>query len=138
MSDAGDPGLDPVVREAMIELTSWVFRRRRIYNLRLERREKSLSEPSARAAAIHTFKHLKHHRYPFDPGEIRSWACTHGWPEKDADQLGEYAAGVLSGTRYHTHPDPFGRLAIKEWRARAEESGLTGRMLGHRHVEDGL
>jgi hypothetical protein len=33
--------------------------------------------------------------------------------------LGSYAAGVLVGRRYHTHPDPFGRTAIDRWRAEA-------------------
>jgi len=68
---------------------------------------------------IHTFKHLKHHGYHFVPGEIRAWATVHGWAESDAQQLGDYAEGVLAGTRYHTDPDPFGMWAIESWRADA-------------------
>ena len=109
------PELDPVVELAMRDLSSWVYRRRRIYNLRLERREKSLENQGARAAAIHTFKHLKHGGYPFEPDALQAWALAHHWKEADAAELNEYAAGVLSGTRYHTDPDPLGPLRRREW-----------------------
>jgi hypothetical protein len=117
------PILDPVVEQALKHLTAFVFRRRRIYNLRLERREKSLADPSARAGAIHIFKHLKHHGYHLGPNEIRVWASVHGWSARDAQELGDYAAGVVAGRRYHTLPDPFGMDAIEDWRADAAASG---------------
>ena len=98
-----------------------MVRRRRIYSLRLEKREKSLKDPSARAGAIHTFKHLKHHRYPIEPTKIREWALAHGWTADDAKELGDFAAGVVAGTRYHTVPDPFGQMAIDRWRAKAKK-----------------
>lgn len=121
-SDDNEP-LDPVVQKALEHLTAFMFRPRRIYSLRLEKREKSLKDPSARAGAIHTFKHLKHHRYSIDPPKIREWALVHGWRAEDAEELGGYAAGVVAGTRYHTVPDPFGQLAIDQWRAEAEKLG---------------
>src|ERR1019366_5561101 len=46
------PVLDPVVVQALENLTSFVFRRRRIYSLRLERRNKSLADPGALAGAV--------------------------------------------------------------------------------------
>lgn len=115
----GGPTLDPVVEAAMNDLTSFVYRRRRVYSLKLEDREKSMKDPSARAGAIHMFKHLKHHGYTFQPDDLRGWAMAHGWSARDAQELSEYAGGVLTGTRYHTHPDPFGRLAIERWREAA-------------------
>jgi hypothetical protein len=111
-----------VVEKALENLSAFMFRRRRIYNLRLEKREKSLKDPSARAGAIHTFKHLKHHRYPIEPTKVREWALAHRWTVADAQELGDYAAGVVAGTRYHTVPDPFGRMAIDRWREQAAES----------------
>jgi hypothetical protein len=117
------PTLDPVAVEALKHLTAFVFRRRRIYNLRLEKRRKSLTDPGARAAAIHTFKHLKHHGYRFDPSGVFDWATEHGWPPAEAGELSDYAAGVIEGTRYHTDPDPIGRRAIDDWREAASKFG---------------
>ena len=117
------PILDPVVEQALKHLTAFVFRRRRIHNLRLERREKSLADPSARAGAIHIFKHLKHHGYQLRPDEIRAWASLHGWSTHDAQVLGDYAEGIAAGRRYHTLPDPFGMDAIEDWRADVAGSG---------------
>ena len=111
------PELDPVVDLAMRDLTSFVYRRRRIYNLRIEKREKSLKDSGARAAAIHTFKHLRHGGHHFDPADIQSWALAHRWTAADAAELGDYAAGVLAGNRYHTDPDPLGPLPRRDWYA---------------------
>ena len=113
----GVPELDPVVELAMRDLTSFVYRRRRIYNLRLEKREKSIRDRGARAAAIHTFKHLKQGGYHFEPDATRSWALAHRWKAADAAELSEYAAGVLAGTRYQTDPDPLGPLRRRDWYA---------------------
>jgi hypothetical protein len=109
--------VEEVVELAMTDLTSFVYRRRRIYNLRIEKREKSIKDRGARAAAIHTFKHLKHGGYHFDADAIQSWALAHRWKASDAAELGEYAAGVLAGTRYHTDPDPLGPLQTRDWYA---------------------
>jgi len=115
------PVLDAVVVAALENLTSFVFRRRRIFSLRLEKRSKSMADPGARAGAVHLFKHLKHHGYSFDPVAVALWAEAHGWKVDDADESRNYAAGVLAGTRYHTHPDPFGRTAIDRWCAEAKD-----------------
>jgi hypothetical protein len=56
--------------------------------------QRTLNDPNARAAAIHTFKHLKHHGYAFEPDLAHSWAIVHRWKPNDAQQLSEYAAGV--------------------------------------------
>jgi hypothetical protein len=112
--------VDPVVEQALENLTSFVYRHRRIYSLRLEKRSRSMADPSARAAAVHTFKHLKHHGYTYDPKSVATWASAHGWRVGDVDELRGYATGVLAGQRYHTHPDPFGRAAIDRWRAAAQ------------------
>ena len=117
MKEQGKTELDPVVELAMRDLTSFVYRRRRIYNLRLERREKSLKDRGARAAAIHTFKHLKHGGYNFEPDDIQSWALAHRWTSADAAELSEYAAGVIAGSRYHSDPDPLGPLRRRDWYA---------------------
>jgi hypothetical protein len=126
-SEGTDPGLpptaevtlDPIIDAALHELTAWVFRSRRIYNLRLEKREKSLIDSGARDAAIHVFKHLKHHGYALEPREIRVWAIRHRWPSGEAQLLSDYAAGVEAGVRYHTGADPFGPWAFDEWRKAA-------------------
>jgi hypothetical protein len=120
------PVLDPVVQAALTHLTSWVYRplRRRIRQ-RLEGQgkwERSLKNPSSRAATIHTCEHLKHHGYDFPPDELREWALAHGWETEDADKLCDYAKGVLAGNRYHTDPDPFGMHAIHQWREDAAKS----------------
>jgi hypothetical protein len=117
MREQGKTELDPVVELAMRHLTSFVYRRRRIYNLRHERREKSLKDRGARSAAIHTFKHLKHGGYNFEPDDIQSWALAHRWKSADAAELSEYAAGVIAGTRYHTDPDPLGPFQRRDWYA---------------------
>lgn len=114
----GEPpttALDPVVEEALVNLTTWVFRRRRIGVTRAPR---TLVDDSARSAAIHTFMHLRHHGYVVEPFEVRRWANANGWPSGQAQLLSDYAAGVYSGLRYHTTPDPVaGRFA--EWQRRA-------------------
>jgi hypothetical protein len=69
-----------------------------------QERQKGLTRPSARSGAIHIFKHLKYNGCEFDPGELCAWALAHGWTADDAEQLGDYAEGVLTGTRYHPTP----------------------------------
>lgn len=126
----GCPRLDPVVVEAMKELTAWTYRRDRrrlvlaspLFSGMFRRRKqqkKGLSDPSSRSAAIHMFKNLKFHGYWYDPDDLRAWATAHGWEDSDALDLGTYAEGVLAGTRYHTVPDPFGQQAIECWRKAA-------------------
>jgi hypothetical protein len=138
------PQLDPVVQEALKDITSWTYPRKRLFPRQaplalrrllapyLRKRgiyqggpapikpQRSLNDPSAKAAAIHGFKHLKHHGYAFEPDLVRSWALNHRWQPNDADQLSEYASGVLNGKRYHSGPDPMGRQAIDRWRSLAE------------------
>jgi len=120
------PVLNPVVQAAMRHLTSWVYpslrRRVHVFTHNNHKWERSLKNPSSRAAAIHTCKHLKHHGYEFPPDQLREWALAHGWETRDADELSVYAEGVLAGKRYHTHPDPFGMHAIHDWREDAAKS----------------
>jgi hypothetical protein len=82
--------------------------------------KRSLNDPSAGAAAIHAFKHLKYHGYAFEPDLVHSWAVIHRWKPSDARQLSEFASGVARDKRYHSAPDPIGRQAIDRWRSRAE------------------
>jgi hypothetical protein len=141
---AKTPQLDPVVQEALKDVTSRTHPRRQFLPRRAPlalrkllapyltrrgifqggpapmERERSLNDPSARAAAIHTFEHLKHHGYAFEPDLVHSWAVIHRWKTDDALQLSEYASGVLSGKPYHSAPDPIGRQAIDRWRSQAE------------------
>ena len=63
MKGTGYSNLDPVVVAALEDLRSLIYRRRRVYSLRLEKRQKSLQDPTARRGAIHIFKHLKHQGY---------------------------------------------------------------------------
>jgi hypothetical protein len=79
------------------------------------KRERNLKNPGNRAATIHTCKHLKHHGYDFQPDHLQDWALANGWRRGDAEELHDYAEGVLAGTRYHTVPDPIGVLAINQW-----------------------
>lgn len=81
--------------------------------------EKGLEDRSNRAAAIHTFKHLRHHGYTFPLDDLQARTLAHGWPTDDAQQLSECANRVLTGMRYHTAPNPFGVTAINQWREEA-------------------
>jgi len=81
-----------------------------------------LKNPSNRAGTIHVFKHLKFHKYEFQPDQLRDWPLAHGWRSEDAAELRDYAEGVLAGKRYHTDPDPFGMHAIHQWREDAGKS----------------
>lgn len=120
------PDLDPVVQAAMADLTLWVYpplrQRVRYFTHNNRRWERSLKNPSNRAATVHLCKHLKHHKYDFQPDKLRDWAIAHGWKMEDAQKLHGYAEGVLAGARYHTHPDPFGTHAIHRWREDAAGS----------------
>jgi hypothetical protein len=103
------PVLDPVVEEGLKDLTAWVYRRRRlIRDFGRPKWERSLKNSSCRSAAIHLCKALKSRNYHFRPDELHDWAVAHGWPAEDAEDLREYAKGVLEGERYHTDPNPFG------------------------------
>jgi hypothetical protein len=93
--------------------------RQHLQTQRRLRLQSGLSNPGARARAIHAFKHLKYNGCHFDPAELGARALAHGWTADDAQQLGDYAEGVLAGTRYHTMPDPWGRHAINYWREEA-------------------
>lgn len=112
-----------VVEAAMRDLTAWVYPRRGGARHWFKKSPQGLHPPKGpvelghRAAAIHTFKHLKHHGHQFSPAEIHNWAIAHGWTDDDAQELEAYATGVLAGTRYHTSPDPFGRLRYDRWQA---------------------
>jgi hypothetical protein len=136
--------LDPVLVEALKDLRSFTYRRRRLQStapvlsglpgpppgvldvvkalahLRIEDRERSLDDPGARSGAIHLFKHLKHHGYTWNQADIHAWALTHGFTAEDARRVSEYAEGVQAGTRYHTAPDPFGKRAIVYWQEDAQ------------------
>lgn len=114
--DVEAAALDPVLEAGLEELHFFVYRRHRWLE---SRPPKTLDDPSVCAGAIHLFKHLKHHGYTWEPDVIRSWATEHGWKHTDALKLSEYSKGVLSGQRYHTRPDPFGRTTIERWRAEA-------------------
>jgi len=121
------PVLNPVVRVAMTHLTSWVYpslrERIRRFGHGNGKWERSLKNPSNRAATIHMCKHLKHHGYDLPPDQLRDWAMAHGWKAEDAEELHDYAQGVLAGKRYHTWPDPFGMSAIDRWREDAPREG---------------
>jgi hypothetical protein len=111
--------LDPVVAAAMNQLTDWTYHRyhavhRRLRNVPL--RFKGLRDPSSRSGAIHMLKNLEYHGYPVHPDDLRKWAIEHGWKASDARDLSAYAEGIRTGQRYHTVPDPFGHLAIDQWR----------------------
>lgn len=120
----------------VVEALAWLLavwsrqnpaRRRHERQIRAQMRQDrlmGLSSPNARSAAIHAFKHLKYNHYHFDPAEIRAWALAHGWTADDAQQLGDYADGVLAGTRYHTRSDPWGR-SINHWREEAAKQHPT-------------
>jgi hypothetical protein len=122
--------LDPVVHAAMRHLTSWVYpplrQRIRYFTHNNRRWERNLKNSSNRAATIHVFKHLKYHKYSFQPDQLQAWALAHGWKAFDAQELHDYAEGVLAGKRYHTDPDPFGMDAIEDWRADAAASKDVG------------
>jgi hypothetical protein len=111
---------DPVVEEAMRDITSWIYRPHP-HQLGNWRHQKGLRDPSSRAAVIHAFKHLKHHRRLFDPAELREWARANGWTLDDATEMSTYAEGVQAGNRYHTAPDPFGPPTYFRWSEKASK-----------------
>jgi hypothetical protein len=111
--------LDPVVVEAMKELTAWTYQRYQSPLRNWRQRRKGMDDPSSRSGAIHIFKNLKYHGFLYDPEELQAWARGHGWRSPDVVELGVYAGGVLAGTRYHTVPDPFGQGAINRWKEAA-------------------
>jgi hypothetical protein len=115
-----DSKIDPVVVAALEDLRASTLRRRRVNSLSLEKRRKSLQDPTARRRAIHTFKHLKHNGFVWEPEEVREWALSHGWKPDDVVALVEYATGVRSGIRFNGEdPDPIGRQAISRWQEHA-------------------
>ena len=117
---AETPQLDPVVQEALKDVSRWTYPRRRVLPrqaplalrkllapyLRKQgiyqggpapiKPQRSLNDPSAKAAAIHAFKHLKHHGYVFEPDLVCSWALMHRWsrmtPSSSANTLLAWAA----------------------------------------------
>ena len=107
--------LDPVVEAALADLTNFVFRDD-------PRNGEVLNEHNSRAAAVHLFKHLKHHGHRWGSEPVRVWAWNHGRSAPDAEMLAGYARGVEEGVRYHTTPDPFGRHAYGDWREAADDS----------------
>jgi hypothetical protein len=132
----GAVDLDPVVQVGLEHLTRSVYRhvkvlglvhrRRRFYGLQLQPKALNNRRSHARAAAVHLFKHLRHHGYRWDSAHIRSWLLSRGWKRADAETVAEYARGVLAGERYHTSPDPWGRHAIQCWLEEASLRCLDG------------
>lgn len=111
--------LDPVVVEAMKDLTAWVFRphQRQLGSWRTH--PKGMINSESRSAVIHTFKHLVHANHPLEPALLRAWALENHWPPDDAEIIRDYAEGVKAGVRYHTGPDPFGPPVLDRWVAKA-------------------
>ena len=110
--------LDPVVVEALKEITRRVYHRRRPELWHRFRRYCSMLDIESRDSTIAAVDHLRRSGYDFSPFLVRRWAITNGWKKMDAQLLDDYAAGVLAGVRYH-HTDPVGRHAIETWRAGA-------------------
>jgi hypothetical protein len=95
--------LDPVVVEALDNITSSVCRRKEQAGLRRLKYVGMLDRHS-RSCAIAAFKHLKHLKHlkhagrEFPPYLVRRWAVANGWKEDDAQLLDDYAAGVQAGS----------------------------------------
>jgi hypothetical protein len=101
---------DPVVMAAMRSLTIRV-------NL-----STGLSHADDRSAAIQALQILKRYRHGFEAAEIRTWAMSNGWGADDARELGDYAAGVLSGKAYRTRHPQWKSEIISIWREDAASS----------------
>jgi hypothetical protein len=108
---------------ALRKLLAPYLRKRGIYQggPALIKPQRSLNDPSAKAAAIHTVKHLKHHGYVFEPDLVHSWAVTRRWKSDDAQQLSVYAAGAGSGKRDHSRPG-------SDWKAGDQPMEIASRI----------
>ena len=112
--------LDPVVIEALTEITRVVYRRRGARFQERFRRYHGMADRESRDCAISAFVHLAHAGFDFPPFLVRRWALANGWKRVDAQLLDDYAAGVHAGVRYH-HADRFGSHYLEVWRRDAQE-----------------
>jgi hypothetical protein len=114
-----EPDLGPVVTAAMSDLTKWVYDSHDtgFFRPRHLTRHLHLDDPvgSGRAAAVATFKTLKHHQISWDTYAICTWAQKHGWLGRDNDQLRTFAGGIGTDIRFLAGPDPFSHVFVRHW-----------------------
>lgn len=88
--NAGPIDLDPRLERALVALTSMI-------NL-----STGLSHSSDRERTIQLLRILHQNRIQLNPADMRIWALQNGWNSNGANELRDYAQGVLEGRRYRT------------------------------------
>lgn len=86
--NVGTLELDPKLERALVALTNMI-------NL-----STGLTHSSDRESAIQLLRILHQNRIRLKPDNMRIWALQNGWNSNGANQLRDYAQGVLEGTRY--------------------------------------
>ncbi len=85
-----DLDIDPRLERALTALTEMI-------NL-----STGLTHSSDRESAIQILRILHRNRIQLNPASIKIWALQNGWNSGGANQLRDYAQGVLDGRRYQT------------------------------------
>ncbi len=86
--NVGSLELDPRLERALVALTSMI-------NL-----STALTHPSDRESAIQLLRILHQNRIQLNPDNMKIWALQNGWNSNGANQLREFAQGVLEGRQY--------------------------------------
>lgn len=86
--NVGSLELDPRLERALVALTSMI-------NL-----STGLTYSSDRESAIQLLRILHRNRIQLNPDNMKIWALQNGWNSNGANQLQEFAQGVLEGKRY--------------------------------------
>ena len=86
----GSLELDPRLERALVALTNTI-------NL-----STGLTHSSDRESAIQLLRILHRNRIQLNPDNMRIWALQNGWNSNGANQLWDFAQGVLEGKRYRT------------------------------------
>jgi len=88
--NVGSLELDPRLERALVSLTSMI-------NL-----STGLTHSSDRESTIQLLRILHRKRIQLNPNNLRIWALQNGWNSDGANQLQDYAQGVLEGRQYRT------------------------------------
>ncbi len=88
--NVGPIELDPRLERALVALTSMI-------NL-----STGLTYSSDRESAIQLLRILHQNRIQLNPNDMRIWDLQNGWSSGGANQLRDFAQGILEGRRYRT------------------------------------
>lgn len=88
--DVGSLELDTRLKRALVELTNMI-------NL-----STGLTHSSDRDSAIQLLQILHQNRIELNPDNMKIWALQNGWNSDGANQLRDFAQGVIEGKKYRT------------------------------------